>query len=134
MKKLIAGLLLALVTSLGLVATTGSAAYAACDDAYNKCKDTKTTGSADKVKKKVVKVSASVKFRKGGGTPSGTFTFTCVGPNDLVEEFSKSTNEDGDAKKRYEFPKKGEWTCSVKFNPDNEKKQGPSSTSITFNV
>lgn len=131
MKKLITTCAVAAMTTVGLVGIAPQA-NAACDEAYNKCENTKPKADADVKKKGKVKIELDIKNKEGKPTsvPKGTASFTCVGPNDTPLSFAVDVN--GSTTTTQEFKPRGAWTCSIAFEPDNPKKFGPSSTSISF--
>lgn len=99
MKKLIGGLLAALLMTVGLVAYSGAAATAAACDKYDTCIDTKTTVSADpnnKTNKATIKVVVDAK--QSNATPTGKVEVVVKKKGTSKVVFKDTKNLDGDAK------------------------------------
>ncbi|MCL8026252.1 hypothetical protein [Nocardioides bruguierae] len=135
MKKLIVGLLTALLMSAGLVATTSTTATAACP--YTECGNTavKSKGASAKranVAKILVRV---VQGRRVAARAKGSIVITLVKPNGLTK--TKTIAFKG-TRKRFavNIPRlrKGNWAYTVSFVPNENNFFKGSSSSGTVGV
>lgn len=133
MKKLIAGLFAAILTTAGLVAVTSTApASAACGGKYNPCVKTKTTAKAPKQIKrgKKAKVRVVVRPASGNAPVVGKVTIVIKGGGKTIRKTVTVRN----GKVNYTTPKlrkKGKYRVTVTFKP-TAKSSNVASKSKTF--
>ncbi|MCM0621856.1 hypothetical protein [Nocardioides bruguierae] len=134
MKKLIVGLLTALLMSAGLVATTSTTATAACP--YTECGNVKVNAKGAAAKRaNVAKILVRVvQGRRVARRAKGTITITLV--NNAGKTKSKTIAFKG-TRKRFavNIPRlrKGNWAYTVTFTPNaNNFFKGDSTSGTTF--
>ena len=131
MKKLIAGLFAAILTTAGFVAVTSSApASAACTQYV--CNDTKTkvNGAKSVNAGKSAKVKVKVSTR-GNVRPTGSVTVTITGPGGYSKTFTKTTSGSNINVNLGKLKKPGKYKVSVTYVGDNGFRDSAASTTIT---
>lgn len=117
MKKLIAGLFAAILTTAGLVAVTSVSAEAACKTGYQ-CVRTTTKPSAPAQAKpgKPVKVKVQVKAQSGSVKANGTVTIKITGPGGFSKTVkAKVVNGKIVSVNIGKLPKPGKYKLKVTF-------------------
>lgn len=132
MKKLIAGLFAAILTTGGLVAATSATPASAACTRYV-CNATSTSASGPKVVTagKPAKVKVSVNSR-GDVEPSGTVTVTVTGPGGFKKTIRVSVNRGKSVSIDLgKLAKPGKYKIKVAFDGDEGFRNSTSSSSIT---
>jgi hypothetical protein len=122
MKKLISGVIAALLLSAGFVAVSAETASAACKPSqYVDCPASATKATGPKTVKKGKKPKTSITVKSQGGVkPKGTATITYKGPG--VKKTIKVKVVNGKASVTGPaLKKKGTYTVTVSFVGDNVK-------------
>lgn len=132
MKKFFAAFLIVAMTALGLVATTGGTASAACP--YSACIDTTTTPSAKPVirvgKHGHVKVVVSA---AGNALPTGTVTVTVTRvKGGYVSTKTRKYNGKKIRVKTATITKKGFYKVVATYNPPANSVFNPSTGTVKF--
>ena len=118
MKKLVAGLFTAILTTAGFVVTSTVPAHAQCTEYV--CNSTATNAAAPKSVKvdKAVKVKVKVSTRAGNVEPRGDVILTVDGPDGYGRKFRFAYNGDVVVTNLGKLTKRGKYKYEARFFGD----------------